>query len=407
MSPVERPIPPTKHVIDGPVVDPRQVDMDPAKIAEARDVIAALHQTGKYPAIQVCVRRRGQIVLHQALGDYRPIGGEERLPTQLSTRFLLFSISKSISATALHLLFDRGVVHVDDPVYWYIPEFAQRGKKHITLRHVLTHTAGIPMIFWHLHDDLIRDWDEIIARICAQKPWYVPGRRTSYHIISGGYIIGEVLRRVDGRDIRQFLKEELLDPMGIETLNYGIDSARYGQTASCERVDRLPPRVVTNLMSRILDVDLVEALAVMNRPAVFESIIPAGNVVGTAEETSRFFQMLLDEGRFEDRQLLTPRQVQRATSEQILASADLTLFLTPQRYGQGFILGRKSTSLNLWGRNTEETFGHAGFMRQLGWADRARQIAGGFLTSGIPVRPTGEVLLLRRFQNLIREACRN
>lgn len=398
-------IPTTEHVIDGPVVDPRSVDMDPLKLEEARRLLLALHQTGKYPAIQICVRRHGQIVLHRAMGDFRPIGADERLPAQLSTRFLLFSISKSISATALHILFDRGTVHVDDPVYWYIPEFAQKGKKHITLRHILTHSAGIPMIFWHLHDELIRDWDEIVARICAQKPWYVPGRRTSYHIISAGYIIGEVIRRVDGRGIKQFLQEEILDPMGMETLSFGVDPSRYAETASCERVDRLPPGMITNLMSRVLDVDLVEALAVMNRPAVFESVIPAGNIVGTAEETSRFFQMLLDDGTYGDREILTPRQVQRATSEQILTRADLTLFLTPQRYGQGFILGRKRTAMNVWGRGTEETFGHVGFMRQLGWADRARGIAGGFLTSGIPVRPTGEVLLLRRLQNAIRDAC--
>ncbi|MBA2661825.1 MAG: beta-lactamase family protein [Bradymonadaceae bacterium] len=388
-------------------VDPESVAMSASKIEEARALLVALRATGKYPAIQVCVRRRGQIVLHEALGDYRPICGNARQPVDRETRFLNFSISKSISATALHILLDRGIVHVDDPVCWYIPEFGQQGKQHITLRHILTHSAGIPMIFWHLHDDLIRDWDRIIAKICAQKPWHFPGRRTSYHIISGGYVIAEIIRRADGRDIATFLREEIREPLGFDTLGYGIDPSRYWQTASCERVDRLPPAALTGLMSRLLDVDLVQALAVMNRPAVFESVIPAGNIVSTAEETSRFFQMLVNGGQLGERQILSERQVQRATAEQVMASMDWTLAFTPQRYGLGFILGRKRTAFNVFGRNTQQTFGHLGFMRQLAWGDRARQIAACFLTTGIPVRPGKEVLILREFQDTIRDACQD
>lgn len=386
------------------IADPRSVGMRADKIAEASGLIDQLHASGKYPAIQVCVRRQGKVVLHKAVGRYRPIGDGDWKPAGLDTRFLIFSISKSITATALHVLLERGKLHVDDPVCWYIPEFAQNGKEHITLRHVLTHSAGIPMIFWHLHDDLIRDWDRIVGRICRQRPWHLPGRRTSYHIISGGYIIGEVIRRVDGRDVRRFLREEILEPLGFETFNFGIGPEWYERTARPERVDRLPPRVVTDLISRVMDVDLVEALAVMGRPAVFESVIPAANIVGTAEETSRFFQMLLDGGELNGRRVLGEKQVRRATAEQ-MTRTDFTLGLTQQRYSLGFMLGRKSTELNVFGRDTGHTFGHLGFSRQLGWADRARQIAAGFLTSGIPVRPGREVALLRRFQNALKEAC--
>lgn len=398
-----------RHAEIPPPVDPRDVGMRPEKLREASDLLDRLHATGKYPAIQACVRRHGRIVLHKAVGRYRPIGqppGEQEwCEADLETRFLIFSLSKSVTAVAMHVLFDRGLVHVDDPVCWYIPEFAQHGKDYVTLRHVLTHTAGIPMIFWHLHDDLIRDWNRIVARICEQKPWHLPGRRTSYHVISGGYILGEVIRRVTGRDIRTFLRQEILDPLGFETFDFGIPPEWYPRTARPERVDRLPPPVTTNLLSRLLDVDLVEALSVMGRPVVFESIIPAANVVGTAEEACRFFELLLEGGALGGRRVLSEAQVQRATNEQVLARVDWTLFLTPQRYSLGFMLGRRSTAFNLFGRDTGSTFGHLGFSRQLGWADRARSVSGAFLTSGVPVRPGREVLLLRRFQNAIRDAC--
>lgn len=381
--------------------------MSQQRLEEANQLLDQLHATGKYPGLQVCIRRRGQIVLDRALGTFRPQSdpdGEPK-PVTRQTRFLHFSISKSVTATALHILFDRGELNVDDPVHWYIPEFGQAEKRHITLRHVLTHTAGIPMIFWHLSDELIRDWDGIIADICEQTPHHFPGRRASYHILSSGYLIGEVIRRVDGRDLRTFLEDEILEPLDFETFTYGAPPDQRDRVACVEVVDEMPPELLTDLISRLIDVDVVEALGVVNRDSVYDAVIPAGNIVGTAEECSRFFQMLLEGGQLDGRRILSQEQVVRATGEQIMARRDWTLFLTPQRYSLGFMLGREGTSLNIFGKNTERTFGHIGFSRQFGWADPEYEIAGGFLTSGVPVKPGYEALLLRRFQNKIREAC--
>lgn len=375
------------------------------ELDRANDLLDELHATGKYPALQVCIRHRGEVVLHRALGSYRPLSdADAERPATLDTRFLLFSVSKCVTATALHILFDREELSVDDPVHWHIPEFAQKGKKHVTARHLLTHTAGIPMIFWHLDDDLIRDWDRIIAQICRQKPVYVPGRRTSYHILSSGFLIAELIRRVDGRPPRKFLREELRDPLGLETFDYGIPPDKRDRAARVERVDELPPQAIINLISRVIDVDLVQALSVINKSVLYDSVIPAGNIVATAEETSRFFQMLLQNGTWEGHEILSAEQVRRATVEQVMARRDWTLFLTPQRYSLGFMLGRKSTAFNVFGRRTEQTFGHLGFTRILGWANRKNRVAGAFLTNGVPIRPTREVWLLRKFQNCIRKA---
>lgn len=387
------------------IEDPRELDMDPRLVRKARGLLYELHDSGKYPALQVCIRRRGKIVLHEGIGTYRPVDGGRKRDVDLDTRFAIFSISKCITATLMHILFDRDEVKVDDRVAWYIPEFAQNGKEQVTIRHILTHQAGIPMILWNLSDDVIRDWDGIIQKICEQKPWHPPGRRTGYHMISGGYILGEIIQRVRGTSLREVIQTEILDPLGFETFNYGVDSDRWHQTACSERVDRLPPRLLVHFVSRILDLDLEQALAVMNRPAVFESIIPAGNIVGTAEETSRFFQMLLNGGEYAGHRVLSEEQVARATVEQVLAVADWTLMLTPQRYSLGFMLGRKRTEFNIWGSNTEETFGHIGFSRNFAWADRANEVSGALITSGKPIRPAREILTLREFQNTIRDAC--
>jgi CubicO group peptidase (beta-lactamase class C family) len=390
---------------DGIEVTPDEVDMRSDELDRARELLAELNDSGRYPAIQVCVRRHGKIVFHEAVGRFRPIEGRGWYATDLDTRFMLFSISKCVAATCMHILFDRGVVHVDDPVSWYIPEFGQYGKQHVTMRHLLCHQAGIPMILWNLSDDVIRDWDGVIETICEQRPWHVPGRRTGYHMISGGYILGEVLQRVTGQSLREFLRVEVREKLGLETFDFGIDPEWYDRTACSEAVDRLPPKFLMRFLSNILDVDLAQALAVMNRPAVFEAVIPSGNVTGTAEECSRFFQMLLDGGVYDGVRILSEDQVNRATLEQVMATTDWTLLLTPQRYGLGFMLGRKRTELNIFGKGTEQTFGHLGFLRNLGWADRENDVAGAFLTSGKPVRPGREVLILREFQNCIRRAC--
>jgi CubicO group peptidase (beta-lactamase class C family) len=368
-------------------------------------ILDKLHATGLYPSLQVCVRHRGEVVLHRALGRFRPIGAQERWEEATTeTRYPIFSLSKSITAICMHILFERGEAHVDDPVHWYIPEFAQRGKEHITLRHILTHSAGIPMLSWKLTDDLIMDWERIIQQLCASRPLYVPGRMTGYHLLSGGYILGEVLQRITGRPLREFLSSELLEPLGFETFNYGISPAWYDRTACSERVDPLPPKPLMQMVNWIIQLDLEQALAVMNRPAIFEAVIPAGNIVGTAEEVSRFFQMLLQEGELDGKRILSPEQVRRATVEQVFTRHDFTLFLTPQRYSLGFMLGRKSSGLNFFGRNTPQAFGHLGFTRNLGWADPQRELSVGFLTSSKVTVPRNETLMIREFQNELDRA---
>lgn len=386
--------------------NPRRVDMDPDVLDRATELLDELLETEKFPGIQVCVRRRGQIVLQSELGYYRPLDDESTWqPVDRDTRFLLFSISKCVTAIALHLLFDRDDIRVDDPVHWTIPEFAQHGKEHITLRHLLTHTAGIPMILWHVDDDLLRDWDRIIAEICGQETAHFPGRQVSYHILSSGYIIAEVIRRVTGKTIDQIVAESIAQPLGAEGFNFGLPETQFDRGATVERVDPMPPDWITRIISRLIDVDLADAFAIMNRRSLYDSVVPSGNIVATAEETSRFFQMLLNGGSYNDKQILSPGQVTRATGEQVLTSTDWTLFFTPQRYSLGFMLGREKSEFNVFGRGTEETFGHLGFTRQLAWANPQTDIAGCLLTNGLPIRIGKDAVLLRKFQNRLRDAC--
>jgi len=198
-------------------VDPREAGLTADAVGRIWRALEDLYRSGSYPGLSFCLRRRGRVVLDGAIGLDR---GRQVEP---ATPFNLFSASKAITAMVLHMLDDRGLVHLDDAVAEYIPEFSRHGKKWITLRHILTHRAGIPTIPGQKVDaELLTDWERIVGILCDAKPVLAPGRRLAYHALTGGYVIGEVVRRVTGRDIRRVLREDLLAPLGIRGLGYGV-----------------------------------------------------------------------------------------------------------------------------------------------------------------------------------------
>jgi CubicO group peptidase (beta-lactamase class C family) len=128
----------------------------------------------------------------------------------------VFSTTKTMSCLALLVLASRGEVDVDAPVARYWPEFAQAGKDDLLVRHLLSHTAGLPG--WEQRLDLtdLYDWDKVTGLLAEQAPWWEPGTRSGYHGISQGNLVGEVVRRVDGRSVGRFFAEEIAGPLGAD-----------------------------------------------------------------------------------------------------------------------------------------------------------------------------------------------
>jgi CubicO group peptidase (beta-lactamase class C family) len=347
-----------------------------------------LYRTGIHPAVQLCVRRHGQVLIDRAIGHASgngpddPPHGRKVLATP-DTPFNIYSASKAVTAMVIHLLDQQRLVHLNDPVVEYIPEFGRHGKESITLQHVLTHRAGIPNLPPDVMDlDLLGHDDEIIARLCDAKPSWRPGRRLAYHAITGGFILGEVVRRVTGKSIRTVLKQELLQPLGFRWTNYGVPPRDVGKVARGYFTG--PPVVppLSTILERALGVPLQRAVVLSNDPRFLTAVIPAGNVVTTANELSRFYQLLLDGGTLDGVQVFEPRTIRRATQEHSYLEFDFTLVL-PLRYAMGFMLGGRF--LSLYGPDTANAFGHLGFTNIISWADPDRQIAGTLMTSGKPL----------------------
>ncbi len=369
-------------------VDPRSVEVDADAVAGILQRLERLYRTGIHPAIQLCVRRHGQVLIDRALGHASGNGPDDaphirKTLATPDTPFNIYSASKAVTAMVIHLLDQRRLLHLNDRVAEYIPEFARHGKESITIQHVLTHRAGMPNLPPEIMDlDLLEHEDEIIARLCDAKPIWRPGRRLAYHAITGGFILGEIVKRVTGKSIRAVLKQAVLQPLGFRWTNYGVAPRDVGKVAVSYLTGppALPP--ISTILERALGASMRRVVALSNDPRFLTAVVPAGNVVATANELSRFYQLLLDGGTLDGVHVFEPRTIRRATQEHSYLEFDLTLVL-PLRYAMGFMLGGQF--LSLYGPGTENAFGHLGFTNIISWADPDRQVAGTLMTSGKPL----------------------
>jgi CubicO group peptidase (beta-lactamase class C family) len=299
------------------------------------------------------------------------------------TPFVIFSAAKAMTATVAHLLDERGHFHIDDRVCEYIPEYARHGKDAITIEHVLSHRAGVPTLPGNVLElDNVGDRDLLVETLCDAKPRTRPGKLLSYHAVSGGFIIGEVVHRVTGKDIRQVMAEQILDPLGFRWTNYGVapeDVDKVGRSYATG-APVLPP--LSNVFTRALGRHPDEITRISNDPRFLTAIVPAANIVTTANELSRFFELLRAGGELDGVRVMEPRTIRRAMVERSYREIDLTLG-APMRHASGFMLGAQAVSL--FGPDTEQAFGHLGFTNVLGWADPERAISVGLITSGKPI----------------------
>jgi CubicO group peptidase (beta-lactamase class C family) len=369
----------------GPEADPEPVGIAAQSLERIWASARNLYCSGVHPALQLCLRRHGQVVLDRAIGHARgngPADPREAPKTAVTpdTPYCVFSTSKAITAMVVHLLHEREALDIDGRVADYIPEYARHGKDRTTIAHVLAHRAGVPTLPRKTLDlDHITDREFMTRAICDAKPFVRPGTLLAYHAVSGGFILGEIVQRVTGKTIRDVLAEEILGPLGFRWGNYGVapeDVERVGLNyATGPRL--IPP--LSNLVTRVLSRPVDEIVELSNDPRFMTVIVPAGNITTSANELSRFFEIFRAGGELDGVRIMHPDTIRRALTEQSRLEIDLSLGF-PTRFSYGLMLGAKV--LSLYGRDTDLAFGHLGFINIMGWADPERAISGGLITSG-------------------------
>lgn len=362
--------------------------MPPGAVEEIWAAVERVYRTGIHPAMALCLRRDGAVVLDRTIGHAHGNGPGARRdePAEVLTPdhpFVIASASKGITAMVVHLLDQQELLHVDDRVCDYLPEFAANGKQDITISHVLAHRSGVPNIPPEALDlDMLHDVDHVLAQLSGARPAHPPGRFTAYHAVSGGFILGEVVRRVTGKGIDEVLRDEILDRLDFPTLTYGTapDQVHRLVTNHATGFPVLPP--VSTVLQRALGKPFLEVIDALNDPRMMAGVVPAANIVSTGNDLSRFYELLRRGGTLDGVEVFEPRTIRRAVSEQTYMEFDLTLGF-PFRYGMGFMLGARL--LSLYGPETHHAFGHLGFTNIVGWADPERRLSGALLTSGKPV----------------------
>lgn len=343
-----------------------------------------LYKTGFSPAITFCLRRQGKIVFNRAIGHSHGNGPEDTraTPKQLATPdtpVCLFSASKVVTAMLAHKLDEDGLIDLLDPVSHYIPEYGVNGKRNATIYHLLAHRGGIPRISGDFDPELLYDTPAIMQELYKAAPVSPSGYRAAYHAITAGYILGELVERVTGTTLRDYLNTAFREPLGMSYFDYGLSEQDRPHAAVnyCTGIKPIPP--VSTFIQHVLGGSLELATDMTNDPRFMNTVCPAGNLYATAEESSRFFQMLLNGGEYDGKRIFDPRTIRRATLEVSRPEFDATL-LVPMRYSMGMMLGNKP--VGLYGPFTKRAFGHLGFTSIFCWADPDRDTSIALLTSG-------------------------
>ncbi|MDR2565116.1 MAG: beta-lactamase family protein [Bifidobacteriaceae bacterium] len=271
--------------------------------------------------------------------------------------FYCFSVTKPVTAMAIHLLAERGQLDLDEPVASYWPGYGQHGKQAITVRHVLTHRAGVPASLGNPGLDMavMTNWDRSVALAARARPRYPAGKVVAYHVVAFGFILGELIHRVTGRTISQFVQEEFFEPLKMD--------ARLTLPASeLKRAVRVRGKG-GNFVSP----------AFLNRLAARQAVVPAASMQTTARSLARFYQMLLDGGvTAAGRRIVSEQSIANALAVSADGEVDRILHQR-QRYGQGFQLGGLPGVVRGIGtRSPASAFGHNGSAVCNAWAEPER-----------------------------------
>src|SRR6266571_4044006 len=247
--------------------------------------------------IQVAVYRHGKLVVDAVAGVADP---ESRRPVTSATPFYNYSICKAPASTLVHMLVERGLFGYETRVAELWPEFAAHGKDKVTLRHVLTHTAGVPGIPLTTTPEDLCEWDKMCAGIADQELWWEPGTKIGYHAYTFGYIVGELIRRATGKPISKVLAEEIAGPLGVgEELYFGMPRSEQHRLARLEDAPLPPgfemPQMPPDLpMFKAAPMSLMPTAELGNRTDILVADIPAGGKT-SARAIARMYAAMLGE----------------------------------------------------------------------------------------------------------------
>jgi CubicO group peptidase (beta-lactamase class C family) len=360
----------------------------------------------------VSVHHRGQLVANLAIGTRDRAGAL----MQPDTLIMGLSTVKGVTATLLHIIADRGIIDLAAPVASYWPEFAQAGKRDITVHELVSHRAGLYMLpasIERIED--IYDWDRMVRALARAERAHAPGRDFGYHAWTFGWLVGELLQRATGATFSDLLRECIAEPLGLTGCFIGLPDQEHHRVAKI--VQMRPPRSgpARSLATRVpalagagielgskaaralgLRFDPAQAMRAMappglaqlnlNAPAFLRAVIPSVNGVFDAISLSRIYAALANGGELDGVRLLSRAAIERARTDQNIGLGRVIPF--PLRVKMGY---HRPVSLgvrvSVFGRSRDlgiasaDAFGHFGLGGSGAWADPERELSVAVITN--------------------------
>jgi CubicO group peptidase (beta-lactamase class C family) len=330
-------------------------------IPRATTIIQQGITDGLHIGAQLYASVRGEIVADTAWGAAG--NGTDMTP---ATIMLWLSSTKPVAAVAIGQLWERGLLDLDDPVARHVPEFAAEAKDRVTIRHILTHAGGFRGAASNWDGE---SWEQSVAAVCAARlePGWIPGKKAGYHVAESWYMLGEIVRRLDGRPFNRYVREEIFLPLEMQDSWVGMPPERY--RAYGQRI---------GIMHSTESPGIAKAFTKENE-AGLASCRPARNGHGPIRELGFFYEAILGKGARNGRRILSAQTVEALTARHRCGMFDET-FKHVMDWGLGFIVDN-----NIYGVDTvpypfgrycsPRTVGHGGYQSSVGFADPERGLA--------------------------------
>ena len=335
---------------------------------------------------QLYVSRDNRVLADVAIGE-----SSEGIPMSVDTLMLWRSSTKPIVAVAIALLVERGRLSLTEPVARWIPEFAVHGKERIQLEHLLTHTAGLRSADLSLNETM--EWNAALNVIIESRPEprTGPGAQAGYHLNSTWYLLGEIIRRVDGRDCGRFVREEVFEPLHMNDCWIGMTPKQYREYG--RRIGAMHVR----------EDGVLQPHPFLDSEKACSLCQPGSNGRGPIRELGKFYEHLLTaRTQHSDSRtsILKPETAERWTSRQRVGMTDQT-FRHQIDWGYGFIIdsnryGKETVPYGYGRLCSESTFGHSGSQSSCAFADPEHDLVVAWVCNGMP----GEAAHQRRAREL-------
>jgi CubicO group peptidase (beta-lactamase class C family) len=359
-----------------------------------RDVFSKNFADGREIGAAFAAYHRGQPVVDLWGGVTDPATDR---PWDEDTIELVFSTTKGAVAICAHQLAQDGRLDIDAPVVEYWPEFGEAGKESIPVSFLLSHRAGLAWVDESLTLEQALAWEPVIHALERQHPTWPPGSAHGYHAVTYGYLVGEVVRRITGRTLGTYFRDEIAAPLGLDFWIglpeaqeprvahlvgdlLDLDDPALDEGARAEMVRLVGP---TTMIAKALTCGgAFSGKGIWNSRAVHAAEVPAANGVGDARSIARLYAACI--GDVDGTRLLTPAQLQVATVQQT-EGPDIVLLDLDLQFGLGFFVPSSIVALG-----SPHAFGHFGAGGSVGWADPDAELAFGYVMNRMDVGLAGD-----------------